>query len=128
MGKKRAGQIALEMNKDKDEAVALAKEKLSPEMWKAFGKDVWLTEEGQELLIEALDAPELVPKHHTVRVMRKAPNPRVVYCWLEEWNKPIPVIVPKNLAPKLVGKMITVEEIKDATGSTFRRVRVPGAI
>ncbi len=122
---RRIGQMAIELGRDRDELVALAKGKLSADMMKPFGKDLWLNEEGQRILIEAAEAPEIVAKRYRAEVRRKAPNPRVVYCYPKELARMVPVVVPKRLARSLVGKSIDFEEIRDGRGEVkYRFVRL----
>ena len=120
--KRRAGQIAKELGRSIGEMVELAKKKLSSDMIKPFGPDVWINEEGQEILKEAIETPEVVPSHRSGKVIREAPNPRIIYCQLKETGEVVPVFVPKSMSKKLLKKTITVEEIRDADGATFRWV------
>ncbi len=123
--KRRAGQMAKEIGWDRATLVALAKGKLSADMMKPFGKDLWLNEEGQALLTAAAEAPEIVAKRYRCEVRRKAPNPRVVYCYPKELGRMVPVVVPKRLSKSLVGKTIGFEEIRDGRGEVkYRYVRL----
>ena len=87
------------------------------------GKNTWINEDGQEILNVALIVPEIVPKHHKGQVIRMAPNPSYVYAKVREMQAVIPVVVPRRIQKTLLGKMISIEEITDKVGSSYRYVR-----
>lgn len=122
MAKKRLSKIAMDNGKTFEEMVSLAGEKLAESMISGKGKGTWIDDKGQELLEDACDVPEIVPKHFTATVKSKAPNPRFVYAVINELKIRVPVLVPKKLVRRLIGTSITVERITDNGGSTYRRV------
>jgi len=67
--------------------------------------------------------PELVPNYYRVKVVREAPNPNYVYAKFWEFDRVLPVVVPRKYSKLLKGKMIKVEEIKDEKGCSYRFVR-----
>ncbi len=100
--------------------MALAKEKLSDDMITGVGKNTWISEEGQDILAEAVDVPEATPSHHKGQVIKVAPNKKYVYAYIRENSMKVPVLVPKKLAQKLVGKTILIEAIRDVSGTSYR--------
>lgn len=50
----------------------------------------------------------------------QAPNPQWIYCKAQDKEGKLPVIIPKRLSGKLVGKRVTVEAISDETGTSYR--------
>ena len=103
-----------------DDLLALAKEKLSDDMITGVGKNTWISEEGQEILSEAMDVPEATPAHYKGQVIKVAPNKKYVYAYIRENSMKVPVLVPKKLAQKLVGKIILIEAIRDVSGTSYR--------
>ena len=66
------------------------------------------------------------PKQETVfvaKVLQQAKNPQWIYCLPigKDLGK-IAVIIPRRLSGKLEGKMIMVEAISDANGTSYRYV------
>jgi len=58
-----------------------------------------------------------------MRVLKQAQNPQWVYCCAPERDMgKIPVIIPRRLKDKLVGKLIEVEAISDELGTSYRYV------
>ena len=96
----RLSEIARQGHYVWDELLALAKEKLSDDMITGVGKNTWISEEGQDILADAVDIPEATPTHYKGEVIKVAPN--------------------KKLAHKLVGKIILIEAIKDVSGTSYR--------
>ena len=64
MPKKRLKKIAQEHNIDVDKIVELVDSKLPVHTITGTGYARWINEEGQELLAEAIDIPELMPKRY----------------------------------------------------------------
>tara|TARA_R110000803_G_scaffold50684_2_gene104991 strand:- start:4870 stop:5241 length:372 start_codon:yes stop_codon:yes gene_type:complete len=122
MAKKRLSKIAMDNGKSFKEMITLAETKLADSMISGKGKGIWIDNKGQELLNDACDIPEIVPKHYSATVKSRAPNPRFVYAVIDELQIRVPVLVPKKLARRLVETSITVERITDNEGSTYRRV------
>ena len=116
----RLSEIARQGHYVWDELLALAKEKLSDDMITGVGKNTWISEEGQDILSEAVDVPEATPIHYKGQVIKVAPNKKYVYAYIRENRMKVPVLVPKKLAHKLVGKIILIEAIKDVSGTSYR--------
>jgi len=103
-----------------DELLSLAKEKLSSDMITGVGKNTWISEEGQDILADAMDVPEATPAHYKAYVIKVAPNKKYVYAYIRDRQLKVPVLVPKKLARKLVGKTILIEAIEDVSGISYR--------
>lgn len=104
-------------------ATDLMQSKLAEDMFKKWGKDFWITEEGQEILLDAAEVPEIVPKHYIGFVQSKASNPRFVYAVIKELEKKVPVVIPTKWARRVLKKNIKIEAITDINGTTYRYVR-----
>lgn len=67
------------------------------------------------------------PVHKNVfkaKVLDQAKNPQWIYCQAIDWDSgKIPVVIPRRLTGKLVGKQIVVEAIEDNIGTTYRYVQ-----
>jgi len=118
--KKRLTQIAKENNIEFKELEDLAKSKLSSKMITGNGKNTWISEDGQQILDQAIEVPEGVAKHITAVIVRKAPNQRYLYAYSKDIDKVIPVLVPRRYAKSLMGKLVSVEVIEDVRGSSYR--------
>ena len=116
----RLSEIARQGHYVWDELLALAKEKLSDDMITGVGKNTWISEEGQDILADAVDVPEATPVHYRGQVIKVAPNKKYVYAYIRDNRMKVPVLVPKKLAHKLVGKIILIEAIKDVSGTSYR--------
>jgi hypothetical protein len=121
--KRRLKEICQEADLDFEEVRTLAQDKLTSEMLTGKGGNTWITKEGWEILSAAIVIPEIVPKHHIAHVIKPAYNKRYVFAYIRESKLKIPVLVPRKLHNKLKGKKITVEEIEDATGKSYRLLR-----
>lgn len=71
----------------------------------------------KEELIESPKQESVFP----VKVLQQAPNPQWAYCVAigKDLGK-IPVVIPRRLTGKLIGKQILVEAITDNVGTTYR--------
>ena len=124
MAKKQLRLIAKELGEPVERLAELAEQKLPREMiGGAKGVHMWVDEESIPILREAAEVPEFTPKHFYGRVKRKAPNPAYVYVQMPDGGKVVPVVVPRNMSDRLVGKRVLVEEIEDARGVSYRWVR-----
>ncbi len=123
MPKKRIGELAIKFNTDIDEAVALAKAKLPPEFISGRGNNLWITEEGVELLSESYLIEEITPRHYVGKVLKQCPNKRYDYVYSKEIKKRVPVLMPQKLIGKMVGKTITFEAIESTSGTSYRYAR-----
>jgi hypothetical protein len=122
MAKTRLTTIAKECDIEFDEALQIAKDKLSEEMITGKGKGTWINEEGSGILKESFDIPEIVPKHYNVKILRECPNKMFNWGYIKEIGKKVPVLIPRRFWGKLIGKFVTIECIKDDKGETFRYV------
>lgn len=120
MPKKRIGEIAIKFNTDIEEAVEIAKTKLPPEFVTGRGNNLWINEEGVELLSESFMIDEIIPRYFVGKVVMECPNDRYNYVYSKEIKKKVPVLIPNRLKGKMVGKTITFEAIESTTGISYR--------
>ena len=123
MPKVKLIDIAEENKFDFELAFKIATENLKQEMLTGKGKATWVSEEGQEILDPLLLAPELHPAEYKGQVVRLAPNRSYVYVAVRDLKKTVACVVPRNQQESFLGKVISIEEIKDQKGSTFRYVK-----
>jgi len=123
MPKKKLTQIANEQEVDFEEAIRIAKEKLPEGSLTGKGKNTWVTEEGAFILEDSLMIEEIIPKHHEGNIVGECPNPRYNYVVSKSIKKRVPMLVPRKLQGKLIGKKITFEAISDNKGTSYRYVR-----
>lgn len=58
-----------------------------------------------------------------MKVLKQAQNPQWIYCQaIERDLGKVPVIIPRRMKDKLVGKQIEVEAITDNLGTSYRYV------
>ena len=120
MAKARIDRLAKELEIDADSLLLLANEKLADEMMTGRLKTTWIDEEGQEILRDAIDISECVPKHYNGYVIKEAANPSYVYAFIDEIKSKVPVVVSRRYRGRLRGKNILIEEIKDVNGKSYR--------
>ena len=120
MPKVKLTKLAEENELPFEEAMEIAKDKLPEDYLTGKGKNTWVCEEGQEILVEAFEVPELVPKYLKGKVLHAAPNPHYVYAHIQEIGKKVPVVISKYFVDRLVGKQIDIEAIKDNKGVSYR--------
>ena len=124
MPKKRLKTIAAEHDVELDYIVGLVETKLPEHTVTGTGYARWINEEGQELLAEAVDIPELMPKRYRGVVHSKAPNRSYVYVYIREIQKKVPMVIARRYEDWLTqGKQVDVEAIEDETGTSYRYVR-----
>ena len=124
MPKKRLKTIAAEHDVELDYIVELVETKLPEHTVTGTGYARWINEEGQELLSEAVDIPELMPKRYRGVVHSKAPNRSYVYVYIREIQKKVPMVIARRYEDWLIqGKQVDVEAIEDETGTSYRYVR-----
>ncbi len=124
MPKKRLKTIAAEHELQVDEIVELVDSKLPVHTITGTGYARWINEEGQELLAEAVDIPELMPKRYRGIVHSKAPNRSYVYVYIHEIQKKVPMVIARKFEDWLTkGKQVSVEAIQDDKGTSYRYVR-----
>jgi hypothetical protein len=124
MPKKRLKTIAEEHEVELDYIVELVEAKLPVHTITGTGYARWINEEGQELLMQAVDIPELTPKRYRGIVHSKAPNRSYVYVYIHEIQKKVPMVIARKLEDWLTkGKQVNVEAIQDDKGTSYRYVR-----
>lgn len=124
MPKKRLKTIAEEHEVQVDEIVQLVDAKLPEHTITGTGYARWINEEGQDLLAEAIDIPELMPKRYRGIVHSNAPNRSYVYVYIHEIKKKVPIVVARRYEGWLTkGKQVKVEAIEDEKGTSYRYVR-----
>tara|TARA_Y100001972_G_C7603777_1_gene302577 strand:- start:175 stop:546 length:372 start_codon:yes stop_codon:yes gene_type:complete len=123
MAKVRLIKIASDFKLEFDKLLQLAQSKLSQEMLTGRGKNTWIDEEGQSILIESMYIEEIVPKHYRGKVVSMAPNPSYVFAYIKELCMRVPVIVPRRYRNTMKGKTITIEMIEDVRGKSYRYVK-----
>ena len=107
-----------------DYLLELVKSKLPEDAVTGTGYATWINEEGQEILVKAIDTPELTPKMYTGTVHSNAPNRSYIYVYIKEIQKKVPVVIPRKLEGHLTaGKNVKVEAIVDDKGTSYRYVR-----
>ena len=124
MPKKRLKTIAEEHEVELDYLVELVEAKLPVHTITGTGYARWINEEGQELLMQAVDIPELTPKRYRGIVHSKAPNRSYVYVYIHEIRQKVPMVIARKLEDWLTkGKQVNVEAIQDEKGTSYRYVR-----
>lgn len=124
MPKKRLKTIAEEHEVELDYIVELVEAKLPVHTITGTGYARWINEEGQSLLAQAVDIPELTPKRYRGIVHSKAPNRSYVYVYIHEIQKKVPMVIARKLEDWLTkGKQVNVEAIQDDKGTSYRYVR-----
>jgi hypothetical protein len=122
MAKVKLTKIADRFESSFDSFLNLAKRKLSAEMLTGKGRNTWVNEEGQKILIDCMYIEEIVPKHFKGKVLAEAPNPSYVFAYIDEIKMKVPVVIPRRYKGKMKGKTITIEMIEDVRGRSYRYV------
>ena len=122
MAKVKLTKIADRFESSFDSFLNLAKRKLSAEMLTGKGRNTWVNEEGQKILVDCMYIEEIVPKHFKGKVLAEAPNPSYVFAYIDEIKMKVPVVIPRKYKGKMNGKTITIEMIEDVRGQSYRYV------
>jgi hypothetical protein len=122
MAKVKLTKIADRFESSFDSFLNLAKRKLSAEMLTGKGRNTWVNEEGQKILVDCMYIEEIVPKHFKGKVLADAPNPSYVFAYIDEIKMKVPVVIPRRYKGKMKGKTITIEMIEDVRGRSYRYV------
>lgn len=122
MAKVKLTKIADRFELSFDSFLNLAKRKLSAEMLTGKGRNTWVNEEGQKILVDCMYIEEIVPKHFKGKVLAEAPNPSYVFAYIDEIKMKVPVVIPRRYKGKMKGKVITIEMIEDVRGRSYRYV------
>lgn len=77
----------------------------------------------QDIPVEpkAPDVPKKTDQFRA-RVLKQALNPQWVYALDPQGIGKLPVVIPRRLSNKLIGKTILIEAISDNAGTTYRYV------
>jgi hypothetical protein len=119
----RLTKLAEDSGLSYEEARHIVEDKLCGDMTTGSGRSTWIDEEGQDIFNSALDVPEVIPKHHRGIVWGHCRNPNYMYVLLPDPPRKVAVSVQRKLFKKMKGKKVTIEEIKDINGSSYRHVR-----
>jgi hypothetical protein len=119
--KKRITDFADELGIDIEQLFTIRNTRLKKEHWTGTGKNTYFTEAGQDLVRLAIEVPLAVPEVMKAQVVHEAQNPRWVYCRIIGRDGKVPVAIPRKLRGTLLGKTISIQEIKDANGGTTFR-------
>jgi hypothetical protein len=112
--------LAAELGKTVKEIDTVRQAKLTRAQWKKVGKGMVYTEAGADIIRGHFVVPEIFPTKHKAYVKSQANNPRFVHCLIEGLEGRYPVLIPRKLRGKLVGKYITVDAITDINGTSYR--------
>jgi len=123
MPKIKLTELAEEYDVAFDEALKIIEEKLPENCITGRGKNTWISEEGQSIIKDGLFIDEIIPKHYTGEVLSECPNRRFNFVFSKEIGKRVPVMIPRLLQGKMVGKMINFEGIQDETGTSYRYIK-----
>ena len=106
-----------------EEAIDIVLEKIPKEYITGKGRNTWISEEGQAIIKEGLFIDEIIPKTYIGKVVAECPNPRYNFVYNEDIGKKVPLMVPRRLQGRLLGKMINFEAIEDIKGVSYRYVK-----
>ena len=123
MPKRKLVTVAEEFDVEFDEAIKIVKEKIPAEYVTGKGKNTWISEEAQDILDDGLFIDEIIPRNYIGRVLNECPNPRYNSVHCREIGKRVPVMIPRKLHGKLIGKAITFEAVEDSKGVSYRYVK-----
>ncbi len=118
---KNVKDLATELGKPIEEIQDLVYAKVPKEQYRKRGERLWLSEDAEDTVRLAYEVPLAVPTRFEAIVIRLAPNPSYVYAKIHGRDGTVPVVIPRRLAGKLVGKRIVIDAITDATGETTYR-------
>ncbi len=106
-----------------EEAIGVVLETSPEEYITGRGRNTWISEEGQEIIKEGLFIDEIIPKNYIGKVIAECPNPRYNFVYSKEIGKKVPVMIPRRLQGRFVGKVINFEAIEDLKGVSYRYVK-----
>ena len=112
--------LAQELGKSVKEIEEVRKAKLTASQWKRVGKGCVYTDGGADIIRGHFVVPEVFPVKRQAYVKGEANNPRFVWCVIDGMEGRFPVLIPRKLRGKLVGKYITVDAITDINGTSYR--------
>ena len=123
MPKQRLTSMAVEYDVPFQEAIEIVNQKIPKEFVTGSGRNTWISEEGQAIIKDGLFIDEIIPKNFMGQVLKECPNPRYNFVYSKEIGKRVPVMVPRQLRSKLVGKVICFEGIQDEKGTSYRYIK-----
>ena len=106
-----------------EEAIDIVMDKIPEDYISGKGKNTWISEEGQDIIKEGLFINEIIPKNYIGKVIAECPNPRYNFVYNKEIGKRVPVMIPRRLQGKFIGKAINFEGIEDVNGVSYRYVK-----
>ena len=106
-----------------EEAIGIVLDKIPEDYISGKGKNTWISEEGQDIIKEGLFINEIIPKNYIGKVIAECPNPRYNFVYNKEIGKRVPVMIPRRLQGKFIGKVINFEGIEDVNGVSNRYVK-----
>tara|TARA_R110000787_G_scaffold245626_1_gene351453 strand:+ start:384 stop:767 length:384 start_codon:yes stop_codon:yes gene_type:complete len=106
-----------------EEAIGIVLDKIPEDYISGKGKNTWISEEGQDIIKEGLFINEIIPKNYIGKVIAECPNPRYNFVYNKEIGKRVPVMIPRRLQGKFIGKVINFEGIEDVNGVSYRYVK-----
>lgn len=113
-------QLARETNKSTDELLLLIQDRIPEGERFGSGYATFFNEEGAKLVRLAAEIPAAVPPRLKARVIGPCANDKWVWCRIEGMEGRHPVLIPRRLRGKILGKPITIEAITDINGTTYR--------
>jgi hypothetical protein len=122
MAKTKATALAEELGTDYLTVSTLIEEHVSEDQVTGKGKNTWLTDDAVNIIKDKMEVPELIPDYYMGHVSHEGRNRNYVYAHIKDLDKRVPVVVARRFRGKLLGKTIKIEQITDATGSSFRYV------
>ena len=106
-----------------EEAIGIVLDKIPEDYISGKGKNTWISEEGQDIIKEGLFINEIIPKNYIGKVISECPNPRYNFVYNKDIGKKVPVMIPRRLQGKFIGKIINFEGIEDVKGVSYRYVK-----
>jgi len=114
--------LADELKITRFELARIRDEQLAPDEHATIDGKKWFTRAGADKVRLALAVPLAVPKRIRVRAIKAAPNPHWIYCIPETGlGEKVLVAVKPSWCDRLVGKLINVDVIEDASGGKSYR-------
>lgn len=113
-------ELADEIGKTVKEIEVVRKTKLTTSQWKKVKGGFFYTEAGAEIIRGHFIVPEVFPRKYKAYVKSEANNPRFVWALIEGLEGRYPVLIPRKLRGKMLGKYITVDAITDINGTSYR--------
>ena len=90
----------------------------------AMKKEEFVSRPADPLPVPEVKPPEVSGVYEGTCIAQ-ARNPQWIYVKLNKAEGRIPVIIPRRLTGKLLGKRVYVEAITDSTGTSYRYVQPP---